>query len=241
VPVQPRMPDAAVTGPVAPARTVFYLHGFASSDRSTKATYLADRLRVHGIPLRCPDFNLPDFASLTMTRMLNQLASETALPHESETAVPHEQGVTLIGSSLGGTLAVLAAARLTDRIDRLVLLAPAVMFAKDGHHLLPPERIEEWRRKGAIPFFHYGHDQERLLDFAFYEDTLRYDAFEAKFSQPTLIFQGVRDTSVDHRTVERFARTRPNVTLSLLDDDHQLTASLPRIWNDVEAFLGLIE
>jgi hypothetical protein len=46
---------------------------------------------------------------------------------------------------------------------------------------------------------------------------------------------------VDHGTVERFARTRPNVTLSLLDDDHQLTASLPRIWNDVEAFLGLIE
>jgi pimeloyl-ACP methyl ester carboxylesterase len=233
VPVHPRMPDAAVTSPVAPAPTVFYLHGFASSDKSTKATYLADRLRVHGIPLRCPDFNLPDFASLTMTRMLNQLASETALPHE--------QGVTLIGSSLGGTLAILAASRLTDRIDRLVLLAPAVMFAKDGHHLLPPERIEEWRRKGAIPFFHYGHNEERLLDFAFYEDTVRYDAFEANVSQPTLIFQGVRDMSVDHRTVERFARTRPNVTLSLLDDDHQLIASLPRIWTDVEAFLGLIE
>ena len=232
MPVQPRMPDAAVTSPVAPARTVLYLHGFASSDQSTKATYLADRLRVHGITLRCPDFNLPDFASLTMTRMLNQLSSET---------LPHDQGVTLIGSSLGGTMAVLAAARWTDRIDRLVLLAPAVMFAKDGHHLLPPERIEEWRRKGAIPFFHYSYNEERPLDFAFYEDTVRYDAFEAMFSQPTLIFQGVRDTSVDHRTVERFARTRPNVTLSLLDDDHQLTASLPRIWNDVEAFLGLIE
>jgi uncharacterized protein len=233
VPVQPRMPDAAVTVPDAQARTVFYLHGFASSDKSTKAAYFAERLRVHGIPLRCPDFNLPDFASLTMTRMLNQLASETTQPHG--------RGITLIGSSLGGTLAILAASRLTDRIDRLVLLAPAVMFAKDGHHLLPPERIEEWRRKGAIPFFHYGHNEERLLDFAFYEDTVRYDAFEANVSQPTLIFQGVRDTSVDHRTVERFARTRPNVTLSLLDDDHQLTASLPRIWNDVEAFLGLIE
>jgi uncharacterized protein len=233
VPVQPRMPDAAVTIPGAQAPTVFYLHGFASSDKSTKASYLSDRLRVHGISLRCPDFNRPDFASLTMTRMLNQIAFETAQPHE--------HGITLIGSSLGGTVAVLAASRLTDRIDRLVLLAPAVMFAKDGHHLLPPERIEEWRRKGAIPFFHYGHNEERLLDFGFYEDTARYDAFEASFSQPTLIFQGVRDTSVDHRTVERFARTRPNVTLSLLDDDHQLTASLPRIWNDVEAFLGLIE
>jgi hypothetical protein len=29
--------------------------------------------------------------------------------------------------------------------------------------------------------------------------------------------------------------------LSLLDDDHQLTASLPRIWSDIEPFLGLLE
>jgi pimeloyl-ACP methyl ester carboxylesterase len=100
---------------------------------------------------------------------------------------------------------------------------------------------EEWRRKGAIPFFHYGYNEERLLDFGFYEDTARYDGFDASVLQPTLIFQGIRDTSVDYRTVERFARTRPNVTLSLLDDDHQLIASLPGIWNDVEAFLALIE
>ena len=46
---------------------------------------------------------------------------------------------------------------------------------------------------------------------------------------------------MDHRTVEEFSRSRPNVTLALLDDDHQLTASLPRIWNDVQAFLGLVE
>jgi hypothetical protein len=37
------------------------------------------------------------------------------------------------------------------------------------------------------------------------------------------------------------ARTRPNVALSLLDDDHQISAGLPGIWNDIEASLGLIE
>ena len=51
-----------------------------------------------------------------------------------------------------------------------------------------------------------------------------YDAFAAQFAQPTLIFQGRRDASVDYRTVERFASGRPNVTLSLLDDDHSLVA-----------------
>jgi len=115
------------------------------------------------------------------------------------------------------------------------------MFAKPGHHLLPPERVDEWRRKGSLPFFHYADNRERPLNFAFYEDSLRYDPFETRFTQPTLVFQGLRDGSVDPRTVERFARDRPNVTLALLDDDHQLVASLPRIWNDMQPFLGLTD
>jgi len=212
---------------------IFYLHGFASSPGSTKIRYFSDRLRERGVSLVCPDFNQPDFRTLTITRMLEQLDRQ----------LPPDGGppVTLIGSSLGGTLAILAAARAPSRVARLVLLAPAVMFAKPGHHLLPPERIDEWRRRGSLPFFHYAANQQLELDYAFYEDSLRYDAFNAVVPQPTLIFQGLRDASVDHRTVEQFANARPNVTLSLLDDDHQLIASLPRMWNDIQPFLGLVE
>jgi pimeloyl-ACP methyl ester carboxylesterase len=210
--------------------TVFYLHGFASGAGSTKAAYFGERLRGLNVPFETPDFNQPDFSTLTITRMLDQLRA----------AVARREGpVTLIGSSLGGTLAILAADRLAARVARVVLLAPAVMFAKPGHHLLPPERVEEWRRRGELPFFHYGYGEERMLKFAFYEDSMRHDPFDARLEQPALIFQGLRDASVDYRTVEQFARSRPNVTLSLLDDDHQLTASLPRIWEGVQEFLGL--
>ena len=215
------------------AAVIFYLHGFASSPGSTKIRYFSERLREHGVTLVCPDFNEPDFKTLTMTRMLDQL--ERQLPAAGG------QPVALIGSSLGGTLAILAAARAPSRVERLVLLAPAVMFAKPGHHLLPPERIEEWRRRGSLPFFHYAANQQLELDYTFYEDSLRYDAFNAVVRQPALIFQGLRDASVDHRTVEQFANARPNVILSLLDDDHQLIASLPRMWNDIQPFLGLVE
>ena len=224
MPVPAGMPVAVV---------IFYLHGFASSPGSTKIRYFSERLRERGVTLVCPDFNQPDFRTLTITRMLEQLDRQ----------LPPDGGppVTLIGSSLGGTLAILAAARAPSRVARLVLLAPAVMFAKPGHHLLPPERIDEWRRRGSLPFFHYAANQQLELDYAFYEDSLRYDAFNAVVPQPTLIFQGLRDASVDHRTVEQFANARPNVTLSLLDDDHQLIASLPRMWNDIQPFLGLVE
>jgi pimeloyl-ACP methyl ester carboxylesterase len=210
---------------------VVYLHGFASSPDSTKARYFGEQLARFGVSLQCPDLNAPDFRHLTVTRMLDQL----------ERIVNAVAGpVALMGSSLGGALAVLAATRFGGRVDRLILLAPAVMFAKPGHHLLPPERLDEWKRERALPFFHYGDGEERLLDYAFYEDSLRYDPFDAVFTQPTLIFQGLRDASVDPRTVEHFASRRSNVTLSLLDDDHQLVASLPRMWTAIEEFLGLV-
>ena len=55
---------------------ILYLHGFASSAKSTKAGYFAERLRPHGRTLVAPDFNLPEFRSLTMTRMLAQVERE---------------------------------------------------------------------------------------------------------------------------------------------------------------------
>ena len=216
-----------------PRPRVFYLHGFASSPKSTKVGYFSERLREHGIDLRCPDFNQPDFATLTMTRMLDQLGDELARLDGAS--------ATLFGSSLGGTLAILAAGRFAAQIDRLVLLAPAVMFATPGDPMLPPEKIGDWRRRGALPFFHYAYNEERQLNVSFYEDSLQYDVFNATVRQPALIFQGLRDASVNHRMVEAFAKTRSNVTLSLLDDDHKLIASLPRIWDGVRAFIGLAE
>ena len=210
-------------------RSLFYLHGFASSAKSTKAAYLGERFRLHGLTLHCPDFNQPDFATMTLTRMLDQL--------DRAIAGAGTGPATLIGSSLGGTLAILAAAAFGSRVDRLVLLAPAVMFAKEGHHLLPPDRAAEWRRLGRLPFFHYGDNAERMLNVSFYEDSFRYNPFDTTFPQPTLIFQGMHDASVNPQTVEAFARERPNVTLLLLDDDHSLTKSLPRIWDGAAAFL----
>ena len=210
---------------------VFYLHGFASSPQSKKAAYFAERLRPHGLALRCPDFNEPDFASLTMTRMLDQLAADIA--------TLDTQPIVLIGSSLGAVVAIHTAARMPDRIDRLVLLAPAVMFPRDAPKVLGAERVARWQATGTLDVFHHADGGTRPLSYRFYEDSVQYDALAADVRQPTLIFQGLRDESVDYRVVERFAAARPNMQLTLLDDEHQLMASLPRIWNDIAAFLGL--
>ena len=96
-------------------------------------------------------------------------------------------------------------------------------------------------RRGALPFFHYAYGEERLLNYDFTRTHFSYDAFEGSFSSADADFPGAARQVVDPRTVEVFATHRTNVTLSLLDDDHQLLASLPRMWTGVEDFLGLLD
>src|SRR5437660_8708635 len=103
MPLPPRVSGAVVTRSLH----VLYLHGFASSAHSTKGTYLSARLAEHGVALRCPDFNRPDFATLTITRMLDELEQEL------RTIAPDR--AALVGSSLGGALAILAADRCAER------------------------------------------------------------------------------------------------------------------------------
>ena len=82
---------------------VVYLHGFASSARSTKATFFAEKLASKGIEMLVPDLNQPDFSTLTVTRMLKQAGDAIDAAGDP---------VALIGSSLGGFVAVQAASSM---------------------------------------------------------------------------------------------------------------------------------
>lgn len=220
--------------------SVVYLHGFASSPHSSKATYLGRRLAEQGVAVQTPDLNLPDFSTLTVTRMLGQVRD--ALDRFAG------QRVVLIGSSLGGFVAVHAALQQPDRVHSLVLLAPALEFGR------PVERssggdsrmrqlgdmdLSEWRRSGSVDVFHYGYGRMMPVHYALYDDFSHYDALDADLRMPVLVFQGRRDDTVDPATVEAWSRRRPNVELHMLDDDHQLSQSLDYIWVDVARFLNL--
>ena len=209
------------------ALNVIYLHGFASSAKSTKGTFFAARLRERGVTLHCPDFNAPDFSSLTITRMIEQV-------EEVINARPG-QTPTLIGSSLGGFVAVQVALR--RRIERLLLLAPAIDFSGNRLREIGDRSVEEWERTGVLNVFHYGHGQMVPVSYALYTDACKYSGVDAQLSMPIQVFQGRWDTAVDPESVERWSRARPNVELHMLDDDHQLTASLEIIWKRAEPFL----
>jgi hypothetical protein len=209
---------------------VFYLHGFASSARSSKAGFFRSRLAEHGIDLLTPDFNQPDFAGLTITRMLAQVSAMIAdLPPGP---------VHLIGSSLGAFVALQAAA-VEARVERLVLLAPALDFSGNRLRELGDRAVDEWRRTDTLNVFHYGFGRIMPVRFGLYEDAAKYDALTASVTVPVQIFQGRHDRAVSPDTVQRWAATRPGVEIHMLDDDHQLMGSLGTIWREMARFIGL--
>lgn len=210
---------------------VVYLHGFASSAQSSKAAFFRARFAEHGVALEIPDFNEPDFSTLTVSRMLAQV-------RRGIDAAPGGP-VVLIGSSLGGFVAVQTAVECPGRIDRVVLLAPALDFSGNRVRGLGDRGLEEWRATDTLNVFHHGYGRLLPVRYELFADAQRYRPLDARVELPMQVFQGRKDASVDPGMVERWAAARPNVELHMLDDDHQLHASLPYIWTEMSRFLGL--
>jgi len=224
-------------------RHVFYLHGFASSPASSKSAFLAGRLRRHGLDLHCPDFNEPDFETMTVTRMLEQVDRAIA-------ALPPGP-VALIGSSLGGFVAYHTAFRhaaprgraatTAHPIDRLVLLAPAFEFGRVPFSGMTEADLAAWRETDRYEVRHHAENRPRAIRYAIYEDAQRYDSARSLVETPALVFQGRNDTVVNPAMVQRFAAARPAMALRMVEDDHQLGSSFDLMWREIAAFLGLCE
>jgi len=210
---------------------VLYLHGFASSTASSKARFLSQRFQELGIEMRTPDLNLPDFSTLTVSRMLQQ--TDDAIDQ-----MPDEP-LVLIGSSLGGFVAIQAAAGRPERVHRLILLAPAVDFGATRMRQLGAVTLDDWKRSGRLNVFHHGFGRMMQVHYALFEDASHYSAQDAYLPQPVLVFQGRFDDAVEPASVEAWASSRPNVELHMLADDHQLANSLPTVWDTIRKSLDL--
>lgn len=208
-------------------RRIVYLHGFASSPQSSKARFFASRFQSLGIPFDAPELDEGNFEGLTISGQLRVVDRAVA-----------GGPVVLMGSSLGGYIAALYAARHAAAVEKLVLLAPAFEFPSRWKARFTEEELELWKRRGSAPFFHYGTKGERELGFQIVDDALQYED-EPAFRQPALVLHGSRDEVVPADLSRGFAKSHPNVILKLVESGHELTDVLDELWAATAAFLEI--
>jgi uncharacterized protein len=208
---------------------ILYLHGFASGPGSVKARAVSEALAQDGHTVIRLDLTPgPDgFERSTPTSML-------AVVEEAVRAAPGP--VALVGSSLGGWLAALAASR-NPAVERLFLLAPAFRLHERWTRRIGPEGVDRWRREGSVEVHHHATNRPRRIGWAFFEDAARWPAFP-EVRVPALCIAGRRDELVALEDVATWVERTPGARLVEVDDGHELAASLERITAEARAFLA---
>jgi pimeloyl-ACP methyl ester carboxylesterase len=130
-----------------PTRRLIYLHGLLGDSSGVKATLLRGLF---------PGIQTPDFSGPLAERMalLNSLLKDT-------------RGWTIVGSSFGGLMGALFTCQNPEHVDKLVLLAPALIWPDFA--LSPPQPVDvpvvvyQGSRDEQIP----AEQVERLARMAF--------------------------------------------------------------------------
>ena len=228
----PRIPLANGRNPLlALAVRYVWLHGFASGPESSKGRFVRDRLAERDKHLEIPDLNQPAFRELTVTRVVEQV----------DVLLDGDRAV-LFGSSLGGYTAAIWSALRPGRVASIVLLAPAFDLAARWKKRAGEADLRRWRLEGEALFDHYALGRKEPLAIAFLDDAERYDPFPLP-DAPTLVLQGKRDDVVTPDLAPEFVRrmraAKRDVRLVELDEGHELTADLPRLWREIDGHLRL--
>jgi pimeloyl-ACP methyl ester carboxylesterase len=102
-------------------RPLIFIHGLLSSGQGFKGNLLRERL---------PGILTPDFNGSLEERMAGLIA-----------ILADRTGWTLIGSSFGGLMGALFTCRHPQQVNRLVLLAPALIWPDFAQVLPPPVSV----------------------------------------------------------------------------------------------------
>ena len=207
------------------ATRILYLHGFASGPGSKKAGIFRERFRRRGIELEVPDLAEGGFERLTLSGQLAVVER-----------VARGEAVSLMGSSMGGYVAALYAARHPE-VRRLLLMAPAFAAARRFLERIGPEMAESWKSTGWMPFYDYAKARESRVWWQFIEDARRFEEFP-ETTQPVLIYHGFSDDAVPWSLSKEFVRRHPEARLELVDSDHELLNTVDQIGEAAEAFFA---
>lgn len=214
-----------------------YLHGFASSPRSTKARAFATWAEARGVTLDVLDLRVPSFEGLRFSAM-----KEVVRRAIDAVGGPRAR-VVLFGSSLGGLLASRVAEE-DPRVASLFLMAPAFRLAERWRGRLGPAAFGDWQERGFLEVDDYGTKTRARIDFGFLEELEQLDGgAEGRepwpdVRVPTTIVHGTGDEVVGIDLSRTWAASKRHVRLIEVEDGHELGASIPRLLSEATHHLA---
>jgi len=206
-------------------RLVVLCHGFLSNKNSTTNKTLTRLLLEHKIATFRFDFfgqgeSDGPFEQITLTTAIDQAHSALEL-----VATKGYRRLGLTGSSFGGLVSILVAARHPDLLG-LALKCPVADFPETLRLEFGDERMAHWKQFNQIPNV-AGGPSPVPLQYQLYEDCLTYDAYKAAESirAPTLVVQGDCDELVPlHQSSRLIDAIRGDKRLEILTGaDHGFT------------------
>ena len=189
-----------------------FIHGLESSNQGTKSVFFREKY---------PDMLIPYFTGPLDERM-----------RDLRGVLIRKRGVILVGSSFGGLMATIFAVENEERVDRLILLAPAINLVEFADYVKKPEcpdlpRRDEWpcgfgsdRPPNANGFF---HRRSPVLPHGVLHGS-------KSISVPVWIYHGRSDEVIPLNDVERVGRSVfRDLSFHAVEDDHYLHKTFRRL------------
>jgi predicted alpha/beta-hydrolase family hydrolase len=204
----------------APRGAVILCHGMESNKNTEKLVSLGEALASRGILTLRFDFSYDGestgkFEDITYSGEVDDLRAAHALVRNR-----HPGKIAILGSSMGGTVALLFAAE-EPAIAALVTVAAPVHPEQFPQRTLTPKQIDEWRKRGYTLY----HGQR--LNVSLLHDLEKINILEAaaRIACPVLIIHGDADEVVPGKEAyELYGRlTNSKQLLILKGGDHRLS------------------
>lgn len=141
-----------------------FVHGLKSSNKGTKSVFFKQKY---------PDMAVPNFRGNLPERM-----------GKLEEILSGKTGIRLVGSSFGGLMGTIFAMENEPKVEKLVLLAPAINLM---------EKIDQYQKEISVPVWIYHGRDDEVIPLNKVETVAR-NIFR------NLSFQKVEDDHFLHRT-----------------------------------------
>ncbi|MGX6959936.1 MAG: alpha/beta hydrolase [Rickettsia endosymbiont of Pentastiridius leporinus] len=185
---------------------VIFLHGLMSSMHSTKALYLIDYCKKN-------NYNFTIFDNFGHGEASGAFADQTISDWLEGLELVLDKLIydktIIIGSSMGGWLALLTALKFPNKVKGLVCLAPAPDFTEDIWQNLSTENKDKMQKEGVLEIGSRSCNYTYPISYKLVEDAKKYLLLtknEINIDVPVHLIHGMLDEDVPH-----------NISLKLLE------------------------